>query len=115
MFWVVMILLLISSIIDSLVEGYKRKDPSFQQSQVLKAEEKAKENRELRKRLQEEIGNTCLLSFSNLSLISEYSDKCRGKITHVEDHWLAVETGKNQKRKQIIFKIEDIRTVSKII
>ncbi|HEY4538102.1 MAG TPA: hypothetical protein VIG45_06575 [Erysipelothrix sp.] len=115
MFWVFMIVLLLYSSIESLVEAYKSKDPNYQKDQILKAEAKTKERLELRKLLEEQLGNPCVLSFNNFALISKYSDKCSGKITHVEDHWVALETGKDAKRKQIIFKIEDISSVSKII
>ena len=115
MFWVFMIVLLLYFSVESLVDAYKSKDPSYQKAQILKAEAKTKERLELRKLLEEQLGNPCVVRFNNYELISKYTDKCSGKVTHVEDHWVAIETRKGTKRKHIIFKLEDISGVSKIV
>lgn len=115
MFWVVLIVLIVFSSLDNLIDAYRRKDPKYQEELLLKEKERSKDQEELIQLLHEYEGVECVLSFSNVYLISQYADKLSGKLVSVEDDWIEIEIGKEKKRKRIILKIEDISSVSKIV
>lgn len=115
MWWlfIVMVLLMLYSKLDDLIEVFKSHDPGYQKERQNQQREQLVQQLEIARSLEDLLGQECQLESGRFYLMS-LPAKVQATILTVDQGWVEF-TLLQKKPATIILKIEDISMVSRIL